>query len=77
MDLSAHNMNTLFDQLGLPSSDKDIKQFVTTHRLYSGDIQLTEATFWTPAQSAFLKESLDSDSDWCELVDELDSMLRH
>lgn len=77
MDMSAHTLNTLFDQLGLPSADKDIEQFIRTHRLYSGDIKLTEATFWTPAQSSFLKESIDDDSDWTELVDELDSMLRH
>ncbi|WP_372830907.1 DUF2789 domain-containing protein [Pontibacterium sp.] len=77
MDMSVHSLNTLFDQLGLPSSDKDIEHFVSTHRLYRGGIKLTEATFWTSAQSSFLKESLDSDSDWSELVDELDSMLRH
>lgn len=77
MDISVHSLNTLFDQLGLPSSDKDIERFVSTHRLYSGSIKLTEATFWSPSQSSFLKESLDLDSDWCELVDELDSMLRH
>ncbi|MCO4758509.1 MAG: DUF2789 family protein, partial [Oceanospirillaceae bacterium] len=35
----------------------------STHRLYSGDIKLTEATFWTSSQSRFLKESLDCDSD--------------
>jgi len=77
MEMSAHTLNALFDQLGLPSSDKDIEQFVNTHRLFSGDIPLTEATFWTPAQSSFLRESLESDSDWCELVDTLDTMLRH
>lgn len=63
MDMSVHSLNTLFNQLGLPSSDKDIEHFVSTHRLYSGDIKLTEATFWTSSQSRFLKESLDCDSD--------------
>ncbi len=77
MDTFAHTMNTLFDQLGLPSSDKEIEQFIHTHRLYSGDIKLTEATFWTPSQSTFLRESIESDSDWSELVDELDALLRH
>ncbi|MBE9396626.1 DUF2789 family protein [Pontibacterium sp. N1Y112] len=41
------------------------------------DIKLTTATFWTSSLSSFLKESLNSESDWSERVDELDSMLRH
>lgn len=77
MSMSPHTLNTLFDQLGLPSSDKDIEHFINSHRLYSGKTPLTEATFWTPAQSSFLRESLETDSDWCELVDTLDTMLRH
>ncbi|MBY4679034.1 DUF2789 domain-containing protein [Marinobacterium arenosum] len=76
MDTSTHNINTLFDQLGLPSSDRDIERFIETHRLFTGDIVLSEATFWTPAQAQFLKEALEDDSDWCEAVDELDSRLR-
>ncbi|WP_027856165.1 DUF2789 domain-containing protein [Marinobacterium jannaschii] len=77
MDTSSHTINTLFQQLGLPSSDRSIDQFIATHRLFSNKIDITEATFWTPAQAGFLKEALESDSDWCEVVDELNIRLRN
>ncbi len=76
MDTSAHTLNTLFQQLGLPSQDRDIDRFIATHRLFSGRVQLSEATFWTPAQASFIREAIETDSDWCEVVDELDSRLR-
>jgi len=76
MDTSTHNIGTLFQQLGLPSSDQDINHFIGHHRLFSKDIKLDEATFWTPSQASFLKEALEDDSDWSEVVDELDCRLR-
>lgn len=36
MDISVHSLNALFDPLCLPSSDKDLEHFVSTHRLDSG-----------------------------------------
>ena len=56
MDTSQHSMHNLFEQLGLPSSEQDIEQFIRTHRLFSQDIQLDQATFWTPAQADFLHQ---------------------
>jgi len=53
MDMSVHSLNTLFDPLGLPSSDKDIEHFVSTHRLYRGDIKMTEATLGLLRNPAF------------------------
>jgi len=35
-----------------------------------------EANFWNEAQAAFLAEAKADDSDWCESVDMLDSLLR-
>ncbi len=75
MDRSAHTLNTLFEQLGLPSENRDIDQFIRTHTLFSKAIKLDEATFWTPSQANFIRESLDNDSDWCEVVDELNNRL--
>lgn len=75
MNKSAHTMNTLFEQLGLPSDDSSINQFIRTHTLFSQKIRLNEATFWTADQAHFLKESLNSDSDWSEVVDELNLKL--
>ena len=75
MDVSPHSMNTLFEQLGLPSTDADIEAFCANHRL-SHDAQLLEADFWSPAQIAFLTEALEADADWAEFVDQLDARLR-
>lgn len=75
MDRSAHTMNTLFEQLGLASDNSSIDQFIRTHTLFSQAIKIDEATFWTPSQAGFIKESLDSDSDWAEIVDELNIRL--
>jgi len=76
VDTSTHTLNTLFSQLGLPSSDPEIDRFIETHQLYSDAILLPEATFWSASQASFLREALDQDADWAELVDTLDSRLR-
>ena len=75
MDRSLHSINNLFAQLGLPCKDHEIDQFIRTHTLFSQRIRLDEATFWTPSQASFIKESLDFDSDWSEAVDELNTRL--
>lgn len=75
MDVSAHSINTLFQQLGLPSEESEIDSFCTMHRL-SHDMKLVEAEFWTEAQVAFLSEALEQDADWVEIVDQLDVRLR-
>ena len=76
MNQQPMGMPELFSQLGLDNSYADIAQFIQHHPL-PADIPLTDATFWTPAQRAFLYESWQQDSDWCELVDQLDQMLRN
>ena len=75
MDRSTHTINTLFEQLGLPNEDQYIDQFIRTHTLFSQEIKLDEATFWTPSQASFIKESLEDDSDWAEVVDDLNTRL--
>ncbi|MFN4236617.1 MAG: DUF2789 family protein [Vogesella sp.] len=37
---------------------------------------MPDAPYWTPAQSRFLREALQQDSDWAELVDQLNQALR-
>ncbi|MFN3881435.1 MAG: DUF2789 domain-containing protein [Nitrincola lacisaponensis] len=76
MDTSRHTMNTLFEQLGLASADAQIDQFINTHKLFSDKVKLEDATFWTDAQAEFLREAIRSDSDWSEVVDELNTRLR-
>ncbi|WP_432720952.1 DUF2789 domain-containing protein [Jeongeupia wiesaeckerbachi] len=74
MDTSHHTLAVLFKQLGLPDDAHSIRQFIASHRL-AADTELAAAPFWTAAQSEFLAEALDDDSDWAELVDELAATL--
>lgn len=76
MDTSPHNLTTLFDQLGLPSGEEAIDRFIQQHSPIAADVSLVDAGFWTPAQRAFLQESLLLDADWSEVVDQLDTLLR-
>jgi hypothetical protein len=68
-------MKSLFEQLGLPSESKKIVEFISLHSLV-GDEKIEEAYFWSDAQVAFIKESINKDSDWTTLVDQLDAQLR-
>ncbi|WP_411728095.1 DUF2789 domain-containing protein [Methyloglobulus sp.] len=76
MDTSIHTLQTLFFQLGLASNEEQIRVFIEKHRPLPRNIALSEADFWSEAQAAFLAEAIEEDSDWCALVDELDSLLR-
>ncbi len=76
MDTSQHNLKTLFQQLGLDASPKAIDSFIENHHL-DDEVRLAEAPFWNNAQAAFIRESLQEDADWCEVIDTLDAMLRH
>lgn len=76
MDLSNHySIPNLFDQLGLPSNEEAISRFVSQHKL-PADQKLEDATFWTDAQASFLKQAINEDSDWIEVVDALNLELR-
>ncbi|PLX59580.1 DUF2789 domain-containing protein [Sedimenticola selenatireducens] len=76
MDTSTHTLSTLFAQLGLPNSEADTNAFIIEHRNLVGSIPLDKAPFWTTAQSSFLREAIEEDSDWAEIVDQLDNSLR-
>lgn len=68
-------MPELFAQLGLENSNLAIARFIQFHYL-PPQTPITSATFWSSSQRRFLDECLQQDSDWCELVDQLDSRLR-
>lgn len=76
MDTSSHTLSCLFRQLGLPSSEVAIENFVQNNHLPK-EIPLDHAACWSAGQAQFIRESLDEDSDWSEIVDQLDAMLRH
>jgi len=76
MDTSKHTLQTLFLQLGLVYSVEQIDAFIDRHKPLPDTIALAEADFWNPSQARFFAEALQEDSDWCELIDELDCRLR-
>lgn len=71
-----YNISTLFEQLGLPGEHEAIDAFIHEHRL-ERDESLTEASFWTPTQAGFLAEGLQLDSNWAEVIDELNVRLHN
>ena len=75
MDTSSHTMQALFEQLGLPSEPKQIDAFIASHRTETGRDPLEGAPFWSPSQAHFIQEALYQDSDWAEVVDELNVRL--
>ena len=76
MEPPIHRFHELFAQLGLPNSAHDIERFIQTHAPLPMHVPLPEAPFWTPAQASFLREALQADADWVELVEQLDAALR-
>ena len=76
MNKSVHRFAELFAQLGLPSDEAGIRQFIDSHTPLAANIVLSDAPFWTAAQAAFLKEEILEDADWAELVDQLNLALR-
>ena len=65
-----YNMNELFAQLGLDSSDEAIDNFVEKHQLAKEE-KLVEAKVWTDNQRSFLQEEWEKDAEWVEVIDDL------
>ena len=76
METPIHSIASLFDQLGLDSTDEGINKFIEENGPLSGKIELHKAHFWDASQASLLKQVLDEDADWVEIVDQLDVMLR-
>lgn len=77
MDTSKHTLTALFEQLGMPSDQASIDNFIERHSPLPAEIALQDAPFWSDSQSNFLEEGLEDDSDWAETIDELDVLMRH
>lgn len=75
MESTIHTLNNLFAQLGLPSGDDDIENFIQTHSHLDSNLSLSEAPFWTPSQATFLREEILNDADWAEVIDQLNAQL--
>lgn len=76
MEQPIHAFHQLFEQLGLPSDNESIKQFIERHAPLAENVQLADASFWSPAQASFLREEVQEDADWAEVVDNLNAALR-
>ncbi|GLX77108.1 hypothetical protein tinsulaeT_04480 [Thalassotalea insulae] len=76
MDRSSHTLACLFSQLGIDNKQGSIDKFIQRHRGIPAETSLAQAHFWNNAQAEFIKESLLEDSDWTEVIDSLDAMLR-
>jgi Protein of unknown function (DUF2789) len=71
-----YSLKDLFAKLGLPNSEADIEAFIARYRPLPQAEPLANASFWTPEQAAFLREARQPYSDWEEVVDELNCLLR-
>ena len=76
MNTPLHQFSELFAQLGLPTDEQEIRQFIAAHTPLAESIALADAPFWTKAQATFLREEILRDADWAELVDQLNLALR-
>lgn len=71
------DMGSLFSQLGLSNQPTDIDRFIETHRGLPANMDLADAPFWNMAQASFIRESLNEDADWAEVIDQLSAMLHN
>lgn len=69
-----YNMNELFAQLGLESSDEAIDKFIEENQMAKEE-KLTESPIWNDNQRAFLNEEWHKDAAWVEIIDELNVRL--
>jgi hypothetical protein len=76
MEAPIHSMVSLFNQLGLESTEEGINRFIVTNRQLAGGVELHEAHFWSASQASFLKEVVLDDADWVAIVNQLDASLR-
>lgn len=76
MDRSNHDMAGLFAQLGISNSKEEIESFIEANRGIPVNQALADADFWSNGQAQFLQEAIQLDSDWSEVVDSLDALLR-
>lgn len=76
MEQPVHTLSELFKQLGLPDDNDSIERFIEEHRPLPESVRLADAGFWNESQQRFLREELEEDADWAELVDTLNNRLR-
>ncbi|MCQ8896762.1 DUF2789 domain-containing protein [Limnobacter humi] len=76
MDSHHHSFTALFKHLGLDAEPDQIAEFLRMHSPLPEDIRVERAPFWSASQAAFLREGLEQDSEWAEMIDQLSAALR-
>lgn len=76
MEHPDHPFTELFEQLGLASDPEAIKRFIERNGPIPEDVALADASCWNEGQAEFLREALEADADWAEVVDHLNASLR-
>ena len=76
MDRMNHTLAGLFAQLGIENAQMDIDNFIILYRGIPENITLSKANIWSDSQAIFLEDSIQEDSDWAEVVDQFDCLLR-
>lgn len=71
-----HSISSLFEQLGLGSSEEEMNAFIAANSPLPAVVKLHDAVFWNTSQQTFLRQMKQEDADWAEIVDQLDAMLR-
>ncbi|MFI8751174.1 DUF2789 domain-containing protein [Vreelandella lionensis] len=75
MDQPVHYFSELFEQLGLRSDAESIERFIQRHSPLPKEMPLADAPCWNEGQADFLKEAVQEDADWAEVVDHLDASM--
>lgn len=69
------HMTTLFEQLGLESSNDAIATFIGSHQL-EADMSLIDAPYWSESQRQFLHTEIKTDDAiWTIIIDQLNESL--
>lgn len=68
-------LSDLFVQLGLPSEEEDIENFIEQNKGMMQATHIEDAAIWNDAQATFIRSSLLEDAEWAELIDQLNSRL--
>lgn len=74
MDTTPSDLSHLFAQLGLANSEAAIESFIGSHTIEANTC-MSDAPFWSHSQRAFIKEAMEQDNNWTELLDQLDARL--
>lgn len=69
------DMAHLFAQLGLSDDACSVARFIGQHAHIANGVALHEGLDWTPSQASFLLECLALDSEWSNVVDQLNVAL--